>query len=68
MSQYTDILSHMKRYGSIDPMTALSQYGCYRLAARIKEMRDRGNEIITVMIQVGPHKEHAEYRWRGENS
>ena len=65
MSQYTDILSHLKRHGSIDPMQALSQYGCYRLAARIEEMRNRGHVIFTAIIPCGQNKKRAEYRYRG---
>lgn len=65
MSQYNEILSHLKRYGSITPLQALNQYGCYRLAARINEMRQRNHEILTVMIPCGDRKEYAEYRYRG---
>ena len=65
MSQYTDILSHLKKHGSIDPMQALHQYGCYRLAARIQEMRDRGHVIFTILVPCGDNKKRAEYRYRG---
>jgi len=68
MSQYSQILTHLKKHGSIDPMKALHRYGCYRLAARIQEMRQRGQNIETVMIKFGEGRQHAEYRWRGEKS
>ena len=50
MSQETQILSHLKRHGSITPMTALEKYGCFRLAARIEEIR-RVHPIDTEMVK-----------------
>ena len=47
MSQKTRILGHLKRHKTITPMQALSNYGCYRLAARIAELRESGVKIIT---------------------
>ena len=44
------ILQHMKIYGSINPREAENQYGCMRLAARIKDLRNRGVEIDTEMV------------------
>lgn len=41
------ILQHMKIYGSINPKEAENQYGCMRLAARIKDLRNRGVKIET---------------------
>ncbi len=44
------ILEHLKRYGSIEPMTALREYGCYRLSGRISELRAEGVNIHTDYI------------------
>ena len=44
------ILEHLKRYGSIEPMTALREYGCYRLSGRISELRSEGVNIRTEYI------------------
>lgn len=41
------ILEHLKRHRSITPMDALNLFGCYRLAARIYDLRDAGHEIVT---------------------
>ena len=60
MSQSVAILSHLKRWGSIDPMTALDRYGCFRLAARIEELR-RVHHIETEMVERG-NKRFARYR------
>jgi hypothetical protein len=47
MSQATQILQHMKYHKAIDPITALKQYGCFRLAARINDLRNKGHNIKT---------------------
>jgi len=39
MSQKTQILEHLKEHGSITPLEALRLFGCFRLAARIHELR-----------------------------
>lgn len=44
------ILEHLKRFGSIEPMTALREYGCYRLSGRISELRSEGVNIRTDYI------------------
>ena len=43
------IMEHLKRYGDITAKEAVELYGCYRLAARIKEFRDDGYKIATIM-------------------
>lgn len=45
------ILQHMKIYGSINPKEAETEYGCMRLAARIKDLRNRGVTIDTEIVQ-----------------
>lgn len=47
MSQLDAILKHLKKYGSITPYEALQEYGCFRLGARIWDLRDLGYEIDT---------------------
>lgn len=47
MSQNEKILLHMQTYGSITSMEAYEQYGCTRLSARIKNLRDDGHRIIS---------------------
>ena len=46
LTQCDRILRHMKDYGSIDPMVAIKEYGCMRLASRIADLKGRGIEII----------------------
>lgn len=46
-SQKAYILLHLQTYGSIEPLTALREYGCYRLGARIADLRHEGYNIKT---------------------
>ena len=50
MTQKKVILQHLKRFGSIEPLTALREYGCYRLSSRISDLRNDGYNIITDTI------------------
>lgn len=60
MNQRTEVLLYLKLNGSITPLDALQEFGCFRLAARIEELRARGHEIETIMER---HKNgsHAKY-------
>lgn len=60
MSQNHAILSHLKR-GPITPLDALERYGCFRLAARIDELRTAGHAIRTEWVRQG-EKRFARYR------
>lgn len=51
VSQKRFILDHLKRFGSIEPLTALREYGCYRLGARISDLREEGHAIKTEYVQ-----------------
>ena len=52
-SQKQQILQHLKRAGRLTPMFALNRFGCYRLAARIQELREDGIQIETVRADKG---------------
>jgi len=56
MSQNQTILKHLKQGLSITPKFALFNFGCFRLAARIKDLRNQGHAIKTVMIEQGDKK------------
>jgi len=50
---------------STRPLTALEALegcGCFRLAARIKELRFHGHKIITTMVTLPTGKSVAQYR------
>ena len=48
-TQCDKILRHLIDYGSITPISALSEYGIMRLASRISELNKKGIRIVKVM-------------------
>ncbi len=49
-NQKSVILNHMKRFGSIEPLTALREYGIFRLASRISDLKKDGHTIKKEMV------------------
>lgn len=47
MNQCERILRHMTDYGSINPMEAIKEYGCMRLASRIADLKGQGYDIVS---------------------
>lgn len=60
MSQKDRILSYLKRR-PLTPIQALEKFGCFRLAARIEELRSEGYQIKTERVERG-EKRYARYR------
>lgn len=61
-TQTDEIREHLERYGSIEPLEALSKYGCYRLSARINQLRNDGLHIVTEMQTSNNGRTYAMYR------
>lgn len=55
MSQNQAILQHLEK-GPITPLEALTKYGCLRLAARIKDLKDSGHQINCEMTHQSDKK------------
>jgi len=64
MSQQADILEHLKSHGEIDAITALYKYDCFRLAARINDLRSAGHDIKTVPHKTYTGKTVAMYKYK----
>lgn len=47
MTQRENILKYIQEHGSITPMEAWTEFGCYRLSGRIFELRQQGWNINT---------------------
>ncbi len=45
MTQTQAILQYLNQYGSITPLDALRELGCFRLAARIHDIEQKGYRI-----------------------
>jgi hypothetical protein len=61
MSQLSQIRAHLQKGNALTPMEALERFGCFRLGARIKNLREAGIEIKTTMNRRGK-KQWASYR------
>ena len=47
MTDKEQVLSYLKAHGSISPLEALAEFGCYRLGARVFDLRRDGHSIET---------------------
>lgn len=63
-SQCLSILRHLQCGKSINPLQALNQYGCFRLGARIYDLKQRGYLIEKRMVKTANGKKYAEYSMR----
>ena len=62
-SQCAKILEHLKKGLSITPLEALNLCGCFRLSARIWNLRhEQGYNIITERVKTSSGKYVAQYR------
>lgn len=63
-SQCNLILNHLQSGKSINPMFALNQFGCYRLGARIYDLKQSGYSIDSRLVKTENGKKYAEYSMR----
>lgn len=61
MTQKQMIMNHLRTYGGITPLEALQKYGCFRLGARISDLKGDGYVIRTDMVKENG-KRYARYR------
>ena len=64
MSQTDAIRAHLESGQDLTPLDALDLYGCFRLAARIDDLRAEGLDIETIIERRG-RKRYARYKLRG---
>lgn len=71
MTQCERILRHMQDYGSITQAEAVTEYGCYRLGARIWDLRAQGvpikSETVTGKNRYGERTCFARYSLEHSN-
>lgn len=60
-TQCQKILAFLQQGGRITSLSALNQFGCLRLSARIKDLRDEGYQISDRFIKVPSGKKVKEY-------
>jgi hypothetical protein len=61
MSQNKQIADYLSKGKKLTPIDALNKFGCFRLAARIAELRNDGMNIITTSIKLKNKKLVAQY-------
>jgi hypothetical protein len=65
MTQKEMILAYLEKNGSITQKEAIDNFGCYRLPARIGELKERGIKFKTYMEEginrFGTRERHARY-------
>lgn len=61
-TQLDHLKAHLKSGRSITPLEALGLYGVFRLAARVKELKDKGWDIKTDIKTDINGKVYGEYR------
>jgi hypothetical protein len=49
-TQNEQIKAYLSKGKSITPLDALNKFGCFRLSARIKNLRDEGLNIVTKYV------------------
>jgi len=58
------IKHHLQKFGCINQLQAMQEYGCLRLSARIYDLRQKGLDILT--IREKGSKNYANYYYMGE--
>jgi hypothetical protein len=61
MNQTEAILEHLKAGNKLTPIDALNLFGCFRLAARISDLRREGHNVLVENVTCNG-KTFAEYR------
>lgn len=61
VSQCNAILEYMRRGNTITGLEALNLFGCFRLPARISDLRKVGHIISSKMIKLANGKRVAQY-------
>lgn len=60
-TQADQILAHLESGQTITPIEALELYRCFRLAARIADLKALGHNILTEMVESPEGKRYARY-------
>ena len=61
MSQNKQIAAYLNKGKKLTTLDALNKFGCFRLAARIADLRNNGMSIVTKTIKLDNNKQIAQY-------
>lgn len=60
-TQTEQILARLRTGRSITPIDALREYGCFRLGARVYDLKQDGHNIVSELVEISPGKRVASY-------
>ena len=60
-TQSAKVLYHLQNYGSLTAIEALELFACFRLAARINDLKEAGHDIQMEMKKLNNGKKIAVY-------
>jgi len=61
-SQTTQILTYLRSGKTLTAIEALQRFGCFRLAARIRNLKDDGYDVRSTRVELPNGKRVAKYR------
>ncbi len=62
-SQKSRILAYMKAGHRITPLEALNLFGCFRLGARIADLKEEGHDIKSEFVKIPNNKKQVKCYW-----
>ena len=62
-SQKSRILAYMKAGHRITPLEALNLFGCFRLGARIADLKEEGHDIKSEFVKILQNKKMVKCYW-----
>jgi hypothetical protein len=60
-SQTNAILEYLSKGKTLTPLETLNKFGCFRLGARIYDLKKQGYEFNTVMVKIPSGASVAQY-------
>lgn len=60
-TQCAQILAHLRQGRALTPLEALNKFGCFRLGARIWDLKREGHAIVTERVELENGKHVARY-------
>jgi len=61
MAQKDMVLGYLQKGKSLTPLEALEKFGCFRLAARVHDLRNAGHNIVASVYETSSGKHVARY-------
>ena len=66
MTQKDMVLGYLQKGKALTPIEALEKFGCFRLAARVHDLRNLGHNIVATDYETPSGKRVARYSLKAE--